>query len=276
MRLPSRAGGLPFCGFADQWHHSPVTTGGASASAPIVSEDQLDRDLTAEDRDRTAEAHDASAAARDDRAALRDDRAAARDERLGRVDVEAAADRAGAKRDRRGAAGDRKHAADDREAAVIDRELSAEVERSLVVDQLTGAYVRAAGTRELELQLMRAGTDGTSFVLAFIDIDHLKDVNDVGGHDAGDRLLTHVAGSIRSAVRDTDVIVRFGGDEFLCGQAGVDLREASARYEMLNVDLASRAGASVSVGVVQAQVGEDLAAVIERADAAMERVRFSV
>lgn len=241
----------------------------AGASAPTVSEDKLDRDRTAEDRDRTAEAQDASAAARDDRAARRDDRAAARDERLGRVDVEAAADRAGAKRDRRGAAGDRKHAADDREAAVIDRELSAEAERSLVIDELTGAFVRVAGTRELETQLVRAATDGTSFVLAFIDIDHLKAINDIGGHDAGDRLLTHVAGSIRSAVRDTDVIVRFGGDEFLCGQVGVELREASARYEDVNVDLASRVGASVSVGVVQAQVGEDLAALIERADVAM-------
>ncbi|MDI1290857.1 MAG: GGDEF domain-containing protein [bacterium] len=241
----------------------------AGAAAPTVNAEKFDRALTADDRDRTAEAHDASAAERDDRAARRDDRAAARDERLGRVDVEAAADRAGAKRDRRGAAGDRQHAADDREAAVVDRELSAEHERSLVIDELTGAFIRAAGTRELELQLAGAAASGTSFVLAFIDIDHLKAVNDMGGHDAGDRLLTHVAGSIRSAVRDADVIVRFGGDEFLCGQIGVELHEASVSYEDLNVDLAARAGASVSIGVVQAQAGEDLATLIERADVAM-------
>ncbi|MDO8307934.1 MAG: GGDEF domain-containing protein [Actinomycetota bacterium] len=245
---------------------------GAASGPPASSADDsglLDGDQTAIDRDRTADSHDESAEARDLRSAARDERAAARDDRDGRVDVEAASDRAGAKRDRLGAQGDRKHAADDREAAGVDRELAAERVSSLVFDELTGAYVRGAGVQELEREIVQARRTGETFVLAFVDVDGLKEVNDGRGHQAGDTLLVDVADAIRGVVRDYDVVVRFGGDEFICGQLGVTLAGAVERFAGINLSLSKSAGGAVSVGVVELAAGEELEDLISRGDQTM-------
>ncbi|MDP1876390.1 MAG: GGDEF domain-containing protein [Actinomycetota bacterium] len=253
---------------------NPPEAAGNTPPATSASETVTpDSDQTAIDRDRTADSHDESAEARDLRSAARDERAAARDNRDGRIDVEAASDRAGAKRDRLGAQGDRKHAADDREAAGIDRELAAERVSSLVFDELTGAYVRGAGIQELEREVVQARRTGEAFVLAFVDVDGLKAVNDSGGHQAGDALLVEVAEAIRGVVRDYDVVVRFGGDEFLCGQLGVTLAAAVERFAGINLSLAKTAGGTASVGVVELAAGEELDDLISRGDEAMYESR---
>lgn len=229
----------------------------------------LDGDQTAADRDLTADSHDESAEARDVRSAERDERAAERDERDGRVDVESAADRAGARRDRLGALGDRQHAADDRDAAAVDRELAAERVASLGFDELTGAYIRSAGLQELEREVVQARRTGEAFVLAYVDVDGLKTVNDSAGHQAGDDLLMAVADAIRSVVRDYDVVVRMGGDEFVCGQLDVSLALATERFAGVNLRLCESGEGSVAVGVVELQADEDLEDLIARADRTM-------
>lgn len=228
-----------------------------------------DRDRTSDDRDKTAEAHDRSAASRDQRSERRDQRAEARDEREGRVDVDAASDRAGARRDRRGAAGDRKHAEHDRDAAQIDRDLSAAHRAALLLDRLTGAYRREAGFLELEREVVQAKRTEESFVLAFIDLDDLKATNDSLGHAAGDQRLAKVAQSLREVLREYDVVVRYGGDEFLCGLAGVGMADAAMRLERLNADLTKGNQGSITVGLAELEPGEGLFDLISRADAAM-------
>lgn len=231
-----------------------------------------DRDRTADDRDRTSEAHDKASEERDERAEVRDQRAEAREDAAPRFDHEAAADRAGARRDRQGGASDRTHARDDREAASSDRSLSAHERAVYLVDDLTGAYRRDAGIMELEREISVAARTQQSFVLVFIDVDDLKATNDSLGHAAGDKLLAQVVDTIRRRVRSYDVIVRWGGDEFLCGLLDIGLEEAGERFAGVNADLAAQ-HAAVTSGLAELRPHEGLDLLIERADAALYKER---
>jgi len=117
--------------------------------------------------------------------------------------VEAAAE------DRRHAAADRIHARADRARARRDR-LSADH------DELTGALARGTGMRSVVHEIARANRSAEPLTLAFVDVDGLKTVNDTQGHAVGDTLLRNVVTARRSGLRETDLIVRYGGDECLC------------------------------------------------------------
>ncbi|MGQ0433403.1 MAG: GGDEF domain-containing protein [Microthrixaceae bacterium] len=228
-----------------------------------------DRDRTAEERDRTSEGHDEASAARDERAEARDERADARDRADHRFDPEAIADRAAAKRDRQAGASARVHAGDDREAASADRAVSAR-ERDLVLfDELTGAHRREPGLVELDREISRAKRTQEPFVLAFVDVDGLKATNDSLGHTAGDQLLRQVVETIRGHVRSYDLVVRYGGDEFLCGLLDVGAAEATKRFASVNADLGATRGASVTAGIAQLDADDRLEDLIQRADGAM-------
>lgn len=232
-----------------------------------------DRDTTAEGRDRTSQAHDEASEARDERADARDKRAEARETAAHDFDPEVVSDRAAAKRDRLGAAGDRLRARHDREAASTDRSVAARERQSFVIDGLTGAHRRDAGLVELEREISRAKRTKQTFVLAFIDVDGLKATNDSLGHAAGDQLLRKVVDTIRGHVRSYDLIVRYGGDEFLCGLLDVDMAEATKRFASVNADLAAIRQASVTAGIAQLDAHDGLEDLIQRADEALYRER---
>jgi len=238
-------------------------------SGPDESGSMIDRDQTAAARDSIADQIDATAENRDQRSEARDQRAQQRDNTGARPDGNATSDRSAARRDRKSAAGDRRHASDDREAAATDRRIAAAESTSLIIDELTGTYLRGPGLTELSREVVKAQRTGQSFILAFIDVDDLKATNDSMGHEAGDRLLTQVAEAIRGNLREYDVVVRYGGDEFVCGLIDMPLNAARQRFEQVDVDLATSGDASVSIGVVQREASEDLEDVIRRADEAM-------
>jgi len=229
-------------------------------------------DLVAADRDRISELHDRAAEHRDERAEARDSRAEAREQSADTSDTGAAADRAGARRDRRGGAGDRGHAADDRDAASIDRRLSARQRTADSVDELTGAHRRGAGMQQLALDLARAKRSGEPFVLGFVDVDGLKATNDLLGHTAGDRLLIRVVATIRAHLRPHDLIVRFGGDEFVCGIEHLSKEEAAKVFARIRADL-SASNASVTVGLAELTDPDSLDDLVMRANAAMHAKR---
>ena len=93
--------------------------------------------------------------------------------------------------------------------------------RRAQIDQLTGALGRELGIATLEREINRARRGNGRLVLAYVDVDGLKEVNDRQGHAAGDALLRDVVGAIQTHLRSYDPIVRVGGDEFVCalGQA---------------------------------------------------------
>lgn len=228
-----------------------------------------DRDQTAEDRDQISAAYDAASETRDERAAARDCRAEARDRAASRLDPGSVSDRAGAWRDRRGAAGDRRHAADDREAAFTDRVLSARERAAASIDELTGAYRRDAGMVELARETARAKRTEQPMVLAFIDVDGLKETNDTRGHAAGDQVLCTVVDAVKSHLRGYDLVVRFGGDEFVCAFANMAIEEVAERFLLINGRLAATPGASISVGLAELVSPDSLEDLIARADAAL-------
>ncbi len=89
-----------------------------------------------------------------------------------------------------------------------------ELERRATFDELTGAHNRASVVSALEGYISRRRGKGERAVM-FVDLDGFKDVNDRHGHAAGDELLRSVAQRIFDAVRETDIVGRIGGDEFL-------------------------------------------------------------
>ena len=101
----------------------------------------------------------------------------------------------------------------------LDRaRLEAELQRAHL-DGLTGAFRREMGRLALRNEIDRARRADGKFVIAYIDVDGLKGVNDRNGHAAGDRVLRMLVATMRANLRSYDPIVRFGGDEFVCGIA---------------------------------------------------------
>ncbi|VEB45474.1 Stalked cell differentiation-controlling protein [Chromobacterium violaceum] len=82
-------------------------------------------------------------------------------------------------------------------------------------DALTGLHNRMAANEQLQEEHLRHGRSGAPYAVLLLDVDHFKRVNDTHGHDAGDRVLRHIADILRRAARATDFVARFGGEEFL-------------------------------------------------------------
>jgi diguanylate cyclase (GGDEF)-like protein len=150
-----------------------------------------------------------------------------------------------------------------------------EAERIASRDALTGMSSRVYVEGQIEKRIESQAT----FCVAIVDIDGFKKVNDEHGHLTGDELLKQFAGELRSACRSTDVIGRWGGDEFiLLFDSG--LEEADAQTERLrkwvcgNYSVPGKTGAlklrvDASIGLAAHAVGEGMNELVGRADAAM-------
>lgn len=179
-------------------------------------------------------------------------------------------DRDAALADRGASADERSNAERDRDAALADRGASARDRELASIDVLTGALLRGAGMLELEREHARAERTDQPLALAFIDVDHLKERNDSRGHAAGDRMLREVAETLRASLRAYDVVIRYGGDEFVCALPGMDLVDATARLAIVNTTLAyADEPGSVTIGLAELQPGESVERLIARADAAL-------
>jgi diguanylate cyclase (GGDEF)-like protein len=224
------------------------------------------RDRVAEERDRVAEVHDREMKRVGDDLGRDDPRAAAALAALAELRDKAAAHRMQA-------ATDRSRSARDREAAAADREhLLAELERAHL-DDLTGAYRRGMGEIALVNEIERSRRADQALVLAYIDCDRLKDVNDREGHAAGDALLCDLVALLRSNLRPYDPVVRWGGDEFVCTISDADLETARSRFEEIRLALAQNGGAPVTVGLAVLEDAETLETLVGRADAALLEAR---
>jgi diguanylate cyclase (GGDEF)-like protein len=168
----------------------------------------------------------------------------------------------------------RAEASQDRFAAAIDRLEAASYLELTYRDDLTGALQRRAGADQLDREIARSHRTADPLVVAFIDVDHLKSVNDQLGHAAGDRLLATVGRALRNGLRSYDLVIRYGGDEFVCALAGVTLENTGRRLAEAQTWLASAwPGAAISVGLARLEPGDDLDAVVRRADLDLYRRR---
>ena len=244
------------------------TSAARAATAVIRTQTAAERFDSADRRDETARLRDLAAEARD-RAADARDRLVEQSEA-----GPAAQDRAQAAADRARAAADRERATADRDQAAVDRDHARAALLHAHVDELTGSYRRGVGTLALQHEIDRARRSDGGLVLAFVDVDGLKEVNDREGHAAGDQLLIDVVETIRARLRSYDPVVRYGGDEFLCALSDVDLDSARERFAGIQLALSEmRDGCSISVGLAELRSDDTLEDLTARGDAALYEAR---
>jgi diguanylate cyclase (GGDEF)-like protein len=173
--------------------------------------------------------------------------------------------------------------------AYITTMLSADIRHALDkikqvsdTDELTGLYNMRAFGAILQRSLRQAARYSQSLSLAIIDSDNLKAINDSYGHDAGNKLLVQVVNRIRDAVRASDTVARYGGDEFLVllpqtGPSGaLEVAERIRRaIEDARIDIGGHvARTTVSIGVVTyPSDGGDLGTIMEKADRALYKAK---
>ena len=103
--------------------------------------------------------------------------------------------------------------------------------RDTIRDKMTGCFSRTSGEELLELQFIMANRVKVPMVVAFIDVDHFKQINDTFGHDAGDHALADAAARVRNELRSGDILIRWGGDEFLLVMPNVNAQQACIALE---------------------------------------------
>ncbi len=117
---------------------------------------------------------------------------------------------------------------------IIDKiKLFQETRRLSITDGLTGLYNSRHFYENLDLEIARTKRYGNSFSLILIDIDDFKKLNDTYGHQAGDEVLRGLAHILRSVSRETDIVARFGGEEFIMILPNTSEEEAFALAERL-------------------------------------------
>lgn len=134
---------------------------------------------------------------------------------------------------------------------MMNSRLESELQQQIIVDELTNVYNRRGLAPALDRELAHYRRYREDFSLVLLDLDHFKQLNDVYGHAAGDAALVAVTGFLRGRLRDTDVLARIGGEEFLILLPHTSLAAAEVTVEMLSKELREKrhslAGASVQV-----------------------------
>lgn len=150
-----------------------------------------------------------------------------------------------------------------------------QAERNAHTDALTGLGNRHWMRSMFEREVTRAQHGSHSLCLMMIDVDFFKTFNDQYGHIAGDRVLAAVSDALREYLRPTDLIARFGGDEFAVLLPGLSITQARQTAERLRQRVAALSPQSlttpitISVGISALQPNDDVGTLLQRADDAM-------
>ena len=165
-------------------------------------------------------------------------------------------------------------------AAILQRVLMyEEMARLAITDELTGLYNRRHLLERLADEVRRGQRYGCGFSILFIDIDHFKAINDGYGHALGDRILAEMGRVLRRWARSSDLIGRYGGEEFVALLPMTDATAAERAADRLRTavgehSFARRKRLTVSLGIASypadGQSPEDL---LKRADAALYQAK---
>jgi len=144
-------------------------------------------------------------------------------------------------------------------------------------DPLTGMQNRRGMDVVLVREVARARRGGHALSVAMLDIDHFKQVNDTFGHAAGDRALVHLSEVTKSVLRETDIMVRYGGEEFLMILPDTDVNGAQFVVDRLRLVVqktpliyeSRKIALTFSAGVAQLRTDENGSALVIRADQAV-------
>lgn len=157
------------------------------------------------------------------------------------------------------------------------RDLNRALEETSSRDPLTGLLNRRALMEMIKQEVQRAARTGDSFVVAMLDVDHFKAVNDRFGHETGDRALVELAVVLGESLREYDLCGRWGGEEFLVLLPQTQPEEAQAVMDRLVGEVRAMAMAAgdevlrltVSIGMAYHQLGETFSETLSRADQAL-------
>lgn len=151
-------------------------------------------------------------------------------------------------------------------------------------DALTGLANRRHWLAQAELAQARQLRSPARLAVVLADIDHFKQVNDTHGHDRGDAVLRAVARTLAEAVRESDVVARWGGEEFIVLLHGADLRAAldvaeHLRVQVQNLQIPHTSGGtlnlSMSFGVTELRAAEHVQDAIRRSDQALYEAKHA-
>jgi two-component system, cell cycle response regulator len=151
-------------------------------------------------------------------------------------------------------------------------------ERRAATDPLTGCSNRRAGLALLEQAMRVAARGGPPVGLLMLDLDHFKRINDGYGHQTGDEVLEAAGAVLGSSFRDEDIVMRYGGEEFLVALVGVELPELTAIAERVirtirSLDVSDGNGGTVplttSVGAAAWKAADNMQTLVARADRAL-------
>jgi diguanylate cyclase (GGDEF)-like protein len=157
--------------------------------------------------------------------------------------------------------------------AAVDQRLR-QLSEAAALDELTGTLRRAAGLEALEREVRRAHRYGdTKLVVVFLDGVGLKAVNDEQGHAAGDAQIKELAAALRRRLRASDLVVRWGGDEFVCALPQAGRQGAERVLSDVAADLGSRSGVGFRAGFAELAPADDAEVLVARADADLRQFR---
>jgi diguanylate cyclase len=148
-------------------------------------------------------------------------------------------------------------------------------------DPLTGVLNRRGMDIVLPREVARARRVNAPLSVGMVDLDHFKHINDTFGHQAGDRVLVHMTELMRSVLRETDLIVRYGGEEFLAILPDTDMQGARLVLDRLQdivikspvIHEGRRISVGFSAGVAQFRDDDNGATLVLRADRALQSAK---
>ena len=156
-----------------------------------------------------------------------------------------------------------------------------ELATTSITDPLTRLHNRRHVRQRVEEELARSKRHGLAFSLLLIDVDHLKEINDRGGHEAGDRALMGVGDALRQTCRASDLASRYGGDEFVVLLPSTTAEQAVVLCARLR-EVLSRSSTklpiplTVSIGVAElTKETTSVDALFEAADAALYEAKHA-
>lgn len=160
------------------------------------------------------------------------------------------------------------------------QKLTKELEEKSITDPLTGLNNRRYMELQLKELILLSARYGHELSLIILDIDHFKHINDTLGHLAGDEALKAISVLLKQETRASDLVIRYGGEEFIVilPQSSIDETEDTAEklrkaVEALDIPALGGESITISLGVAMLGKGEDKNGIINRADNALYRAK---